>query len=71
MRGWGGEDFFPSYRARGVGLSLQMLLPPGLAKELGMPPNRIFQRENVSCQIRIWLRTVRNVELSHKDHGWE
>lgn len=40
------------------GLSLQMLLPPGLAKELGMPPNGIFQSANVSCQICIWLQTL-------------
>lgn len=45
MIGWGGEDFFSSYTAHGVGLSLQTVLPPGLEKEQGMPQKEFLMDE--------------------------
>lgn len=45
MRGWGGEDFFSSYRAHEVGLSFQVVLPAGLVKEHGMPQTEFLSDE--------------------------
>lgn len=70
MRGWGEEDFFSSYRARGVGLSLQTVLPSGLAKEHGISQTEFLDDEMPTVKPVPGCKPSHEVEPRHKDYQW-
>jgi len=51
-----------------VGLSLQMVLPPGLAKEHEMPQPEFLRNETPAVKPVSGYKRSPKVELSHKDH---
>lgn len=53
-----------------MGLSLQMVLPPGLAKEHGMPQTEFLGDEMPSVKPVSGCKPSHKVELSRKDHRW-
>lgn len=53
-----------------MGLSLHMVLPPGLAKEHGMPQTEFLDDEMPTVEPVPGCKPFHEVEPSHKDYWW-